>query len=76
MSSALPTSSAPSSRTSRSGSVVEAPEGVEIDPLVRMTVILARGEADKWKKRIETQGHIEIENEDSKSRLQVMKITL
>lgn len=76
MSSALPTSSAPSSRTSRSGSIVEAPEGVELDPLVRMTVILARGEADKWKKRIETQGHIEIENEDGKSRLKVMKITL
>ena len=76
LSSALPPSSAPSSRTSRSGSLVEIPEGLEIDPLVRMTVILARGEADKWKKRIETQSHIEPENEDSKAKLQVMKIML
>lgn len=74
MSSALPTSSAPSSRTSRSGSIVEAPEGVELDPLVRMTVILARGEANKWKKRIETQGHIESENEGGKAILRVTKI--
>lgn len=76
MSSAQPTSSLPSSRTSRSGSIVEIPEGVEMDPLVRMTVILARGEADKWKKRIEMQGHIESESEDGKARLQVMKIRL
>ena len=74
MSSALPTSSVPSSRTSRSGSAVEIPEGLETDPLVRMTVILARGEADKWKKRIETQGHIEPENEGGKANLQVMKL--
>ena len=76
MSSALPTSNAPSTRSSRSGSMVEVPEGVEIDPLVRMTVILARGEAEKWKNRIETQRHIEPENEDGKARLQVKKITL
>ena len=75
MNSALPTSNVPSSRTSRKGSIVEKSEGVEIDRLVRMTVILARGEADKWKKRIETRGHIEIENEDGKSNLQVLKIT-
>ncbi|KAF6227132.1 hypothetical protein HO133_008573 [Letharia lupina] len=74
MSSAIQSSSALSSRNSRSGSIVEMPEGLEIDPLVRMTVILARGEADKWKKRIETQGHIESENEDGKARLQVTKI--
>ena len=74
MSPALPTSSATSSRTSRNGSIVETPEGAEIDPLVRMTVILARGEADKWKKRIELQGHVEPEDADGKTRLQVMKI--
>ena len=74
MSSALPASSAPSSRTSRSGSIVDIPEGIEIEPIVRMTVILARGEADKWKKRIETQGHVETENEDGKARLQVTKM--
>lgn len=76
MSSAIQSNSALSSRNSRSGSIVEMPEGLEIDPLVRMTVILARGEADKWKKRIETQGHIESENEDGKARLQVTKILL
>lgn len=74
MSSALPTSSAPSSRTSRSSSIVEIPERVDIDPLVRMTVIMARGEGDKWKKRIETQGFVGPENEDGKARLQVTKI--
>lgn len=74
MSSTPSTSSAPLSRTSRSGSNAEISEGLDIDPLVRMTVILARGEADKWKKRIETQGHLESENEDGKARLQVMKI--
>ena len=72
----LPTCSAPSSRSSRSDSIVDIPEGVEIDPLVRMTVILARGEADKWKKRIETQSHIEPEIEDGKAKLQVKKIML
>lgn len=76
MSSALPTGSALSSTSSRSGSKVEIPDGVEIDPLVRMTVILARGEADKWKKRIEAQGHIEPENEGGEARLQIKKITL
>ena len=76
VSSALPMSSASSSRTSRSGSVIETPEGLEVDPLVRMTVILARGEADKWKNRIETQGHIESEKEDGKAILRVIKIML
>ena len=76
MSSALPTSTSPPSRTSSNGSIVEIPEGLESDPLVRMTVILARGEADKWKKRIETQGHLETDNENGKARLQVTKIAL
>lgn len=74
ISSTLAKSSALSSKSSRSSSIVEIPEGVEIDPLVRMTVILARGESDKWKKRIQTQGYIEPENEGSKARLQVVKI--
>ena len=76
MSSALPTSTSRPSRSSSNGSIVEIPEGLEIDPLVRMTVILARGEADKWKKRIETQGHFETDNEAGKARLQVTKIAL
>ncbi|KAM0802608.1 CobW/HypB/UreG, nucleotide-binding domain-containing protein [Usnea florida] len=62
--------------SSSNGSIVEIPEGLEIDPLVRMTVILARGEADKWKKRIETQGNFETDNESGKARLQVTKIAL
>ena len=75
MRSALPTNSAPSSRTSRSSSIVEIPERVDIDPLVQMTVIMARGEGEKWKKRIETQGFVGPENEDGEARLQVVKIT-
>ena len=74
MSSTLPKSDAPSSRSPRSGSVVEIPEGGEMNSLVRMTVILARGEANKWTKRIETQGYFESENEDHKARLQVKKL--
>ena len=74
MSSVLPKSTASSPRSSRSGSVGEVSEGVVNDPLVRMTVILARGEAKKWKKRIETQAYIEAENEDHKARLQVKEL--
>ena len=77
MSSALLTSYAPSSfETSKSDSIVEGSERAEIDALMRMTVILARGEADKWKKRIETKDYIESENEDGKVRLQVVRIAL
>ena len=76
LSSALPTSNSASPEFSRNNLTVGSAEGVEIDPLVRMTVILARGEADKWKRRIETQGHIEPENEAGKARLQVTKMIL
>lgn len=75
MSSAIPASSAPSSNTSRSGSIVEMPDGVPIDSLLRMTVILARGEANKWKKRIETQAHIEPENSEAKGLLHIRRVT-
>lgn len=64
----------PSSNTSRNGSIVEVPDGVPIDPLVRMTVVLARGEANKWKKRIETQAYIEPENDAAKGKIQVSRI--
>ena len=75
MSFALPNADdAPSSSSSRSGSVVEIPDGPPIDPLLRMTVILARGEGEKWKKRIEAQGFIEPENEGSQGLLQVSRI--
>ena len=74
LSSAVPASGVPSSNTSRSGSVVEMSDGVPIDPLLRMTVILARGEAAKWKKRIETQAHIEPENSDATGLLQIRRV--
>lgn len=74
LSSAVPASSVPSSNTSRSGSVVEMPDAAPIDPLLRMTVILARGEAAKWKKRIETQAHIEPENSDATGLLQIRRV--
>ena len=75
MSSALHgTDSTPSSNSSRSGSIVEIPDGVPLDPLLRMTVILARGEAGKWQKRIETQSYIEPENENGKGLLQVSPV--
>ena len=75
MGSAIPSKTrAASSNTARSGSIVEVPEGVPIDPLLRMTVIVARGEANKWKKRIETQGYIEAENTDVKGVLRVRRV--
>jgi len=74
MSSAIPsTGDIPSSNTSRSGSIVEIPDGDPIDPLLRMTVILARGEAEKWKKRIETQAYIEPES-DAKGVLRIKRV--
>jgi len=74
MTSAIPsTGDIPSSNTSRSGSIVEIPDGDPIDPLLRMTVILARGEAEKWKKRIETQAYIEPES-DAKGVLRIKRV--
>ena len=75
MSSAIPaTGSTPSSNTSRSGSIVEIPDGPPVDPLLRMTVILARGEGEKWKQRIETQAYIEPENIDASGSLQISRL--
>ena len=75
MSSAIPGfGSVFSSNTTRNGSVVEIPDGVPIDPLLRMTVILARDEANKWKKRIEKQGYIEVENSDVKGMLHITRV--
>ena len=75
MSSAVPaTANTPSSNTSRSGSIVEVPDGLPIDPLLRMTVILARGEGEKWKKRIETQAYIAPENNDTLGSLQISRL--
>lgn len=74
MSSGVPASSVSSSNTSRRGSNVEIADDVPIDPLLRMTIILARGEAAKWEKRIETQGHIEPENSEAKSTLHIRRI--
>ena len=78
MGSALPSqaesSNVSSSNPSRKNSLIEMPDGVEIDPLLRMTIILARGEADKWQKRIESQGLIEPESSDAKGNLRIKKI--
>ena len=75
MSSVLPdTNNDRSSNTSRSGSVVEIPDGVQIDPLVRMTVILARGEADKWKRRMESQSYVSPEDNDVKGSLNIVRM--
>ena len=75
MSAILPnTNSAPSSNSSRSGSVIEIPDGVQLDPLVRMTVILARGEADRWKKRIESQSYISVEEDNVLGSLQITRL--
>lgn len=75
MSSAIPsTASVPSFNAPRSGSTVEVPDEVPIDPLLRMTVIVARGESDKWKKRIESQGYIEAEKTDAKGVLRITRV--
>ena len=73
MSSAVPVKTASSSNTSRSGSIVEIPNGVPSDPLLRMTVILARGEGEKWKKRIETQAFVEPSNKNAKCLLKMSR---
>ena len=59
---------------SRDVSIVEMPDGVPIDPLIRMTVILARGEADKWTKRIETRAYIEPESGRTVGQLQIRRV--
>ena len=75
MSSAIPsTANIASSNRSKSISIVEMPDGVPIDPLIRMTVILARGEANKWIKRIETRAYIEPENDDAKGHLHITRV--
>ena len=75
MSSAIPsTANTASPIRSKSISIVENPDGMPIDPLIRMTVILARGEANKWKKRIETRAYIEPENSDARGHLQITRV--
>ena len=48
-------------------------EGTGKDLLLRMTVILARGEAEAWKKRIENQGYIEPEDADVEANLEIKR---
>lgn len=74
MSAAVSNAKSAPSLAARSGSLTQMPEGLEIDPLMRMTVICARSEADKWKKRIETQGYIEAENTDVNDELRITRI--
>ena len=48
-------------------------EGTGEDLLLRMTVILARGEAEAWKKRIDNQGYIEPEDTDLEIKLEIKR---
>ena len=43
------------------------------DPLVKMTIVTARGEADAWKRRIETQGYIEPEEGPFETTLEIKR---
>ena len=56
------------------GSTVEFHESGKQIPILMMTVILARDEARKWKKRIESGGLIEQENDPTQALLQVERI--
>ncbi len=57
------------------GSLVEAPVAENQKPILRMTIVLARHEAEKWKKRIRAGGLIELEGEDAEATLEVRRIT-
>ena len=75
MSSAMPsTANTVSPNRSKSIAIVEVSDGVLIDPLIRMTVILAREEANKWKKRIEDRAYIEPEKGDARGHLQITRV--
>ncbi|KAI9877498.1 MAG: hypothetical protein M1830_003759 [Pleopsidium flavum] len=53
------------------------PESPALGPetqVLRMTLILARYEADKWKKRIESGVHIGVENDGAQASLQVERV--
>ena len=56
------------------GSLVEAPTAENHKPILRMTIILARYEAEKWKKRIEAGGLIEQDGDDTETTLEVTRI--
>jgi G3E family GTPase len=57
------------------GSLVEAPVAENRKPILRMTIIFAKYEAEKWKKRIEAGGLVEREGEDGGTTLEVIRIT-
>ena len=56
------------------GSLVKAPLAENQKPVLRMTIILARYESAKWKKRIEAGGLIEQEGKDVETALEVTRI--
>lgn len=56
------------------GSTIQLHETGKQMPILRMTVILARDEARKWKKRIESGGLIEQEGDAAQGLLQVEQI--
>ena len=57
------------------GSLVEASVAGNRKPILRMTVILAKYEAERWKKRIEAGGLIEQEGKDYETTLEVRRIS-
>lgn len=56
------------------GSTVQLRESETQLPILRMTIILARGEARKWKSRIESGGQIEAEADSCEGLLRVEQI--
>ena len=68
------TSMGTASPSAVNGSLVEAPVVENKKPILRMTCILARYEAEKWKTRIEGGGLVEQEGKGSKASLEVKRI--
>ena len=59
----LPYTSSVVSLAPSPGTLAKASATESLDPVLRMTIILARHEAEKWKKRIEAGGLVEHEGE-------------
>lgn len=53
---------------------VPVSENTKSQIVLRMTIILARGEANRWKKQIETRGYIETSEKDESARLEVRRL--
>ena len=64
----------PSSTANKRNSIAVLPQDPAGNAVLRMTVVLARGEADGWKKRIEDRGYIELEDENVQSTLEIKRL--